>query len=198
MFRTFLISTFLITSSLAVAQEVEDQEIIAEAPTPQNEETDSELQNLSIQNEYQEKQKSILDILFGQADKNDSTDEILSADSLAPGEVEVNESNKDGDFTNTAQIKLIDKTLGKLYKFDIPVGKSKQLNEIVVRVLSCWNPHYKTLTPESKALIEIHEVNNEKPQRIFHGWMFSNAPSTSMLEHPNFDVTLGSCKNIKS
>ncbi len=196
MFKNLLIFVFLLASSLAIAQEVEDSGVV-EAPTAQNEESDSELQNMSIQNEYQEKQRSILDILFGQADKSESEGDIPSADSLAPGEVEVNESNKDGDFTNTAQIKLIDKTLGKLYKFDIPVGKSKQFNEIVVRILSCWNPNYKTLTPESKALIEIHEVNNEKPHRVFHGWMFSNAPGTSMLEHPDFDVTLGSCKNIK-
>ncbi len=164
---------------------------------PSQEEVDSELQNMSMQNEYQEKQKSILDILFGEADSRDADGTIPTADTLAPGEVEINESNKDGDFNNTAQIRLIDKTLGKLYRFDIPVGKSKQFNEIIVRILSCWNPSGKTLLPESRALVEIHEVNNEKPKRIFHGWMFASAPSTSLLEHPNFDVTLGSCKNIK-
>jgi hypothetical protein len=193
----FLFAAIIVTASAwsyATEEEVSVQEPTSPAAT---EEVDSELQNMNLQEEYQEKQKSILDILFGKASEGEVDDTIPTADSLAPGEVEINESNKDGDFSNTAQIKLIDKTLGKLYRFDIPVGKSKQFNEIVVRVLSCWTPNYKTLLPESRALLEIHEVNNEKPKRIFHGWMFSNAPSANMLEHPNFDVTLSDCKNIK-
>ncbi len=183
---------FCASTSVAAEQEEFVQEV-----APQTEEVDSELQNMSVQQEYQEKQKSVLDILFGKADE-EVDDKIPSADSLSPGEVEVNEANKDGDFLNTAQIKLIDKTLGKLYRFDIPVGKSKQFNEIVVRVLSCWSPSYKTLLPESRALLEIHEVNNEKSKRVFHGWMFANAPSTNILEHPNFDVTVADCKSVKN
>lgn len=196
MMRILILLGMITASSWSYAVE---EEVVAEsAPIVSAEEGDSELQNMNIQEEYQEKQRSILDILFGKANDGEVEEtKILSADELAPGEVEINESNKDGDFANTAQVKLIDKTLGKLYKFDIAVGKSKQFNEVVVRVLSCWTPYYKTLLSDSRALVEVHEVNNEKPKRIFHGWMFSSAPSTNLLEHSKFDITLGECKNIK-
>lgn len=44
------------------------------------------------------------------------------------------------------------------------------------------------------ALIDVWELKpSERPQEVFHGWMFAGSPSLSALQHPVYDITLLRC-----
>jgi len=147
--------------------------------------------------DYQNDQESILDILFGKAKDNNRADITSPIENgiLAPGEFEVNVPNPDGYFAETAEIRLLDKTIGKLYILDINVGEKTQFNELIINVLSCWNPKVKTIIPNSRALISIQDSSSITQERMFYGWIFADSHNANILEHPKFDVTLGICKS---
>lgn len=148
----------LLVPSLCLAQDEESehqhsfeqeapQELMQDDIGPQIQDSGSEpFHNFEQENQEapKEEDKSIFDILFGSKSKDDSAAnselEYHIDGTLSPGEVEVNITNSEGDFANTAQLNLIDKTIGKLYKINVPVSNRYQLNEIVINVLSCWNP----------------------------------------------------------
>ena len=135
---------------------------------------------------------SILDKLF---DKLLSHGDSSTQDYTESSEVEimVDESYKQGQFSDIASIRVIDKTLGKLYNLDIPIGSRKSVKEFSVKVYKCWSPEGKTILPEGKALIEIYEGIDKKNTRLFYGWIFAQSPSVSSIAHAKYDVTLRGC-----
>lgn len=114
---------------------------------------------------------------------------------VEPAEIRTQEPEGAGSYMSTANIRLIDKTLGKLYKLEIPVGAKKNVNEVFVKVNKCWKPDAKTIVPEGRALIDVLEVRGKVQEKIFSGWIYAQSPSTSQLSHHKYDVTLASCSN---
>ncbi|MFI4983614.1 MAG: DUF2155 domain-containing protein [Rickettsiales bacterium] len=149
---------------------------------------------IPVEEPYQKEQKSIFDILFGGEAKKEQLD---------PEDVPENDTQKfeempkDGDFRSVAKIRVLDKTLGKVYNYSIKVGNHIQFNELVVRALSCWSPNYPTLLPEAKGLVEIYDATLPTKKRLFYGWMFSGSSSAATFEHPKFDVQVAACENSK-
>lgn len=48
--------------------------------------------------------------------------------------------------------------------------------------------------PDQGALLDVWELKpSERPQEVFHGWMFAGSPSLSALQHPVYDITLLRC-----
>ena len=139
---------------------------------------------------YQTEQKSIFDILFGGEDKKNRFQDGNEGDVQ-----KFEEMPKDGDFRSFAKMRILDKTLGKVYHYNIKIGNHIQFNELVVRVLACWSPNYPTLLPEAKGLIEIYDAALPTKTRLFYGWMFSNSSSAASFEHPKFDVQVAACVN---
>jgi hypothetical protein len=183
-------------SALSFAEDNEEK-YEAEVSTSNAEEDsqESELDNLnSVSQEGNIENKSILDILFGNSEVDEDKNIPLS---LENENIKTEEEAKKGDFFNTAEIRVIDKSIGKLYNLDLKVGKHKQVGEITVRVLSCWSPIEKSVVSESKALIEIYELVYQKPKRVFYGWILSQSPKSAMFENPKYDVTVGSCRNAE-
>lgn len=133
--------------------------------------------------------RSLFDIIFGSSpESGESNSEDREKDSL----VTVDET-KEGSFASGGTIKVIDRTLGKLYLLDIETGSSKNLNELTIKLIKCWDSSEKTLTPEAKTFIDIYEKIDGKQKKIYSGWMISNHPSLSFLEHPKYDISLLKC-----
>ena len=130
--------------------------------------------------------KSIFDMIFGQSDK-------ASGDEENEDKFVMVDENAEGQFTEKAVVKVIDRSLGKLYVLDIPVNTQKQVNNISVKVLKCWTPDEPLIISNSRAFIEIYEYSQQKSDRIFYGWMLANHPAASYLEHSKYDISLRSC-----
>lgn len=134
---------------------------------------------------------SILDKLFQNLEGENPSDEpVIDEQNI---EIRVEDPETAGSFKSGANINLIDKTLGKLYKLEIPTNTRKTVKEVSIRVNKCFSPDSKTLLPEGKALIEVYENVNGKNYRIFYGWMFAQSASAASLNHNKWDITLKSC-----
>ena len=152
---------------------------------------DETTQNEEQQEEGVTEEPSILDTLF----KNVEGETLTSAEPIDESNLEIRIEDQEavGSFKSGANINVIDKTLGKLYKLSIPSNNKKSVKELSVRVNKCFSPDNKTLLPEGKALVEIYENVNGKNYRIFYGWMFAQSQSVAALNHAKWDVTLKSC-----
>lgn len=134
---------------------------------------------------------SILEKLFESADNANPASVDDNLNTLEEIDIQESKLNNTG---KSAVVKVIDKTLGKLYILDIPVNDKKGIKGLNIKVLKCLSPQHKGLLTEGRALLEVYEVTNNASERIFFGWMFAQSPSVSNLNHPKFDVTLGDCK----
>lgn len=173
-FTSCIVFGLLHALPLAKAQEVEDDA------------NSSEQQEEGVTEEA-----SILDKLFKNVEGENSSDEpVIDEQNL---EIRIEDLETAGSFKSGANINLIDKTLGKLYKLEIPTNTKKTTKEISIRVNKCFSPDSKTLLPEGKALIEVYENVNGKNYRIFYGWMFAQSPSSASLKHSKWEVNLKSC-----
>jgi hypothetical protein len=62
-----------------------------------------------------------------------------------------------------------------------------------------FRPRPREETPESAALLEIHDVKpGENRVLLFKGWMFASSPALSALEHPVYDIWVKDCLNSSS
>lgn len=179
MYYMVLLVLLFLGSNSAFAQDAREDD--SEIPN----ETENSLDIPNIKPEPQEN-KSIFDMIFGPGDK--SADEEENENKFVTVE-----ENAEGQFTDQATVKVIDRSLGKLYLLDIPVDKQKQINTISIRVLKCWTPDEPMITSNSRALLEIYEYSQLKSDRIFYGWMLANHPAASYLEHPKYDISLRNC-----
>lgn len=148
---------------------------------PENEDIAPAYEPAPIQEE-----KSIFDVIFGNSDETQEGNVVLDKS------VTVDETQT-GELVNTGTIKVIDRTLGKLYLIEVGVGSSRVVNELTIKLSRCWNPREKRLVPESRSYLDIFEKKGDKQTRIFSGWMISNHPSVSFLEHPKYDISLLKC-----
>ena len=73
-----------------------------------------------------------------------------------------------------------------------------KFGNIIIKLHKCWQAPLSQI-PESKALIEVNEKNNnsysKEAKNIFLGWMFASSPSISSLQHPIYDITILKCIN---
>ncbi len=109
-------------------------------------------------------------------------------------EIKVQEQEKENISENIAILRVIDKTLGKLYLLDLEVGSKRTINEITIKVSSCLRPNEKLIVPAGRAFIEVFETRKRAVEKLFSGWIYAQSPSVSHLNHPKYDVTLAGCK----
>jgi hypothetical protein len=137
-------------------------------------------------------ESTILDKLFDRFLDHEGSSNSDSIDGSTV-EIMIDESEKQGRFLNVANIRFIDKTLGKSYNLDIPINTEKNIKGIGIKVYKCRIPQEKLILPEGMALIEIYETIDKKTDKLFHGWIFAQSPSSSQFSHPEYDITLGGC-----
>jgi hypothetical protein len=126
---------------------------------------------------------------FFKHDSKDQTEEV--SDDV---EIRIQEQEKPGISENIAVLRVIDKTLGKLYLLDLEVGSKRTINEITIKATSCIRPSEKLIVPEGRAFIEVFETRKRVVEKLFGGWIYAQSPAVSQLSHPKYDITLASCK----
>jgi len=175
-----LLALLFFASNGAFAQESREDD--SDIPN----ETENSIDIPVIKPERPQENKSIFDMIFGQSDKSpddeDNENKFVMVD-----------ENVEGQFTEKAVVKVIDRSLGKLYVLDIPVNTQKQVNNISIKVIKCWTPDEPLIISNSRAFLEIYEYSKLKSDRLFYGWMLANHPAASYLEHSKYDVSLRSC-----
>jgi len=98
---------------------------------------------------------------------------------------------------NVAILQGLNKVTARAQELEAPIGSVTRFGTIEIVVHKCWKSAPSD-RPENAALLEVSEIKqNETPQRIYSGWMFSSTPGISSLEHPFYDITVVECKKVE-
>lgn len=163
-----------------------------------DEDSNGELENyVSKEVEQTEESNNIFDVIFGK-EEGKSVQKVKTSREETEKElptVVVEESNN-GSYLNIATIKVIDRSLGKLYLLDIPVSQEKNVNNLFIKIHKCWEPEEVSIMPNSRALVEISQANTDGRKQLFNEWIYAKHPSLSYLEHEKYDVSLKACKSM--
>tara|TARA_Y100000389_G_C17470886_1_gene530638 strand:- start:3702 stop:4043 length:342 start_codon:yes stop_codon:yes gene_type:complete len=101
-------------------------------------------------------------------------------------------------FYNSTLLQLLDKSTATTKVVELSIDNEIKFGNIMIKLHKCWQAPLSQI-PESKALIEVNEKNNnsysKEVKNIFLGWMFASSPSISSLQHPIYDITILKCIN---
>ena len=91
-----------------------------------------------------------------------------------------------------AVLNVLDKVAGKSIEVVFAVRQDNRYGNLSINLVNCQD----TTDPHSqRAWLEILENRKGRPNTIqFKGWMFSDSPSLSALDNPEYDVTLVRCE----
>ena len=92
---------------------------------------------------------------------------------------------------NGALLRALDKITGETEDLQVPAGKARQYEGIIVSVEDCRFP---TGNPAGNAFahVTIWTVDaQDKP--IFSGWMVAGSPALNALDHRRYDVWVLRC-----
>lgn len=95
----------------------------------------------------------------------------------------------------------IDKVYARSKTLKVPVGNVEAYGEIEMLVKRCViiEPGERHPQLSYAALLEIYDRSEANgPQRLFSGWMYSDSPSISALEHPHYDIAVFKCEQKKA
>ena len=107
-------------------------------------------------------------------------------------------ANSEWISTEQAEFKAMDKITARISKLSIYSGSNSDLGTLIINLKICQT-RPPTLSPDSAAYVEIFDTiikGDEQSRMIFSGWMFSSSPALNALEHPVYDISLISCKNL--
>jgi len=97
--------------------------------------------------------------------------------------------------TDSAVLRGLDKTTGRVKTFDARVGKAASFGELTIVVDKCLKRPIDE-APENTAFLTIEETGTGKS--VFQGWMFSSNPALSAMEHPVYDIWVLECSDSES
>jgi hypothetical protein len=78
-------------------------------------------------------------------------------------------------------------------------GESRRVGNVVVKLEACEKTAPWEYDPEEGAFVQVYvqeRPNVSSPlawHKVFSGWLFKNAPSVNVVEHPVYDVWVKSC-----
>ncbi len=78
-------------------------------------------------------------------------------------------------------------------------GESRRIGNVVVRLADCERTLPWENPPEVGAFVQVfteERANVGQPltwRKVFSGWLFKNAPSVNVVEHPVYDVWVKDC-----
>ena len=111
----------------------------------------------------------------------------------------------DGDSVGTPMDERV-ATLGLLNKrnnisqdLEMKPGESRRVGNVVVRLSACEKTAPWEINPEEGAFVQVLVRERADAgadlewRRVFSGWLFKNAPSLNVVEHPIYDVWVKSC-----
>jgi len=98
-----------------------------------------------------------------------------------------------------ATIGLLNKRNNISQDLKMKPGEARRVGNIVVKVEACEKTAPWEYDPEEGAFVQVYvqeraDVNSPLAwHKIFSGWLFKNAPSVNVVEHPIYDVWVKSC-----
>lgn len=104
-----------------------------------------------------------------------------------------------GDYGN---FQGLDKITARIKTFDIKVGEKKKFGILDIKLEKCV--FSKPLErPESIGYIKVLDQTEKQSSiknkiSIFEGWIFASSPALNAMEHPVYDISLISCKKLKT
>ncbi len=93
-----------------------------------------------------------------------------------------------------AELQALDKVNARTAPLSAKVGEPVRYGTLTVTVKAC------RVRPDGQATDAAAwlEITDSRTARgvvpVFNGWMFANAPSVSMLEHPVYDIRVLRCR----
>jgi hypothetical protein len=89
----------------------------------------------------------------------------------------------------------LDKITGRPTSITAPIGKPVQFATLTITARFCYSTPASE-TPETAAFVQIEDHRpDQKPRRIFSGWMYGSSPGLNAVEHPLYDVWVLGCNN---
>ena len=81
----------------------------------------------------------------------------------------------------------------------LKVGEAKRLGNVVIKLASCERTAPWESPPEIGAFVQVYVEQRDTADQpltwhgVFSGWLFKNAPSLNVVEHPVYDVWVKDC-----
>lgn len=78
-------------------------------------------------------------------------------------------------------------------------GESQRIDNVIVKLAACERTAPWEATPETGAFVQLFVEQRTtvreplKWYKVFSGWLFKNAPSLNVVEHPVYDVWVKDC-----
>lgn len=92
---------------------------------------------------------------------------------------------------STAELVLLEKLRAQPSQVMIKAGQQAGFGTLTIAVKSCVT-RPPDLPQNSAAFLEITDSRGIAP--VFRGWVLSNTPAVSQLEHPVYDLRLVACR----
>jgi hypothetical protein len=93
---------------------------------------------------------------------------------------------------NKAEMQGLDKVTARVARIEVTLDQPVRFNTLLITLKACFTSP-PTETPEAAAFIEIDDLDQDRRDRIFSGWVYASSPSLHALEHPVYDVWLTGC-----
>ncbi len=92
------------------------------------------------------------------------------------------------------ELRGLDKMTGRATDMVAPMNKPVKFATLAIVARTCYSTP-PTEPPETTAFLEITDKRpDEKPKKVFSGWMFASTPSINGMEHPLYDVWVIHCR----
>lgn len=98
-----------------------------------------------------------------------------------------------------ATLGLLNKRNNLTRDIQLKPGEAKRLGNVVVKLATCERTLPWEQPQETGAFVQVfveERANSESAlawRKVFSGWLFRNAPSLSVVEHPVYDVWVKDC-----
>lgn len=81
----------------------------------------------------------------------------------------------------------------------LKAGESRRVGNVIIKLATCEKTAPWETPPETGAFVQVfveERVDVSRPlgwRKVFSGWLFRNAPSVNVVEHPVYDVWVKDC-----
>ena len=99
----------------------------------------------------------------------------------------------------TATIGLLNKRNNLTQDVVLKTGEAKRIGNVVIKLATCERTLPWERPPETGAFLQVFVEERKDAdsalawRKVFSGWLFKNAPSLSVVEHPVYDVWVKDC-----
>lgn len=93
---------------------------------------------------------------------------------------------------STAEMQGLDKVTARVSRIAVTLDQPVRFGTLLITLKACFTTP-PTEAPEAAAFVEIDDLDQDRQERIFSGWIYASSPSLHALEQPVYDVWLTGC-----